>query len=91
MALIKQTVLSAIEQTNGTSPKDVLAKARELPPAKDTRVFVRDYVPAMEALVKKGYPIRESARLLVDLGCPFAPGTLALAFNNKKKGKTRWD
>ena len=80
MAMLKKMVLTSIEETNGASPKDVLTLAKGAPLAKDTRVFARDYMPAMRTLMKKGYSARESARLLVGMGCPFAEGTLTQYF-----------
>lgn len=80
MALLKKMVISAIEPTDGASPKAVLAKAKECAKAKDTRIFARDYMPAMKALMTKGYPAREAARMLVGMGCPFSPATLTQCY-----------
>ena len=76
MALLKKMVAVSIEETNGTSPEDMLAKVKGVQRQKHTRIFAKDYMASMDALTRKGYSARAAAGLLIELGCPFAQGTL---------------
>jgi hypothetical protein len=85
MTMIKKMVLSAIEETAGTSPSDMLKKAKSAPPARVTRIYAADYMPAVDELMAKGYSTRAAVKLLVEMGCPFSESTLSQHWWQRRK------
>lgn len=83
--ITKLEVVSAVEETKGLSPAEALALAEECPPPESTRVFARDYMPAMAALVGKGFTVKGAAERLVELGCPFSCGTLDITYRRMRE------
>lgn len=86
--MTKLNVIAAVEPTNGINPKRALEEAMKIPEKPITRVFIADYMPALEALMAKGYTQAESAEILVSLGCPFKPAAIVIRYRElKRQGK----
>lgn len=80
----KLEVISEIEPLRGITPQEAIEKAESLPAPEDTRVYAKDYIPAMQILVDKGYTVKAAAAILVASGCTFSAGTLDITFRTKK-------
>ena len=85
MGLVKKMVLSAIEDTAGIGPSEMLKRAMSAPPAPSTRIYAADYMPAIDALMAKGYSTRAAVKLLVEMGCPFSEPTLSQHWWQRRK------
>jgi hypothetical protein len=79
----KMMVLAAVEDTEGLSPQDALRLAEDAPPPDVTRIYAKDYVPALQSLIDKGYSITKGSEKLVEMGCPFSPDAIRKALQRE--------
>lgn len=78
--MTKLHVLAAVEPTGGITPEEAVKQAELIPEKTTRRVVIEDYIPAFEAIVRKGYTQAEAAEKLVAMGCPFKAGSIPIRF-----------
>lgn len=83
--MFRQNAIIAVERTDGLTPESALLLAEEQQEEDKVRVFAADYIPAIDALLRKGYSVQAASQKLVELGVPFAWVTLASTYYGQGK------
>lgn len=84
--MTKQHVVAAVEPTTGITPRAALDLAHAAPPPHRTRVYIEDYIPALDALVASGYTQKGAADYLVSIGVPFGSASMLTRFREFRRG-----